>query len=389
MAHVLIGWELGGNRGHAVTVLSVAKALRSSGHRVTIALQRIDALSREAADGFEIWQAPLSPRLLITAPRQNSVSAQSHGDTLAAIGMDDPQIVSAVLRGWSQILNSVKPDAVVADFAPFLLLSSRSTIPTVAIGTGFTLPPSTLPNFPSFTREPALPEEATLDSINFALKKHGKAPLSALPQVYCADEAVVGTFTEIDPYRNLSARALVSPMTPGPMPGEAKTRSEVFVYANSSVDRGAALWSALQKSRLPIRMFTPDLPTSYRNALHARGFAVEEKPLSFSAIASRSRILLSTGSHGFVCSGLLAGIPQVICPNDLEKALTAAAVGHLGVAGVASLRSIETDAFSSSLIEIYDQDDIAHRARKFAEKLRTRANIPFELSVTQAVERVA
>jgi rhamnosyltransferase subunit B len=60
MAHILIGWELGAGRGHALRIAQLAKALRAAGHRLSFAVQRVDALDPEA--GGEVWQAPVTPR---------------------------------------------------------------------------------------------------------------------------------------------------------------------------------------------------------------------------------------------------------------------------------------------------------------------------------------
>lgn len=387
MAHVLIGWEFGGNRGHAANAFDLARTLRKLGHKVTFALQRIDSLSPDEADGSAVWQAPLTPRLLVSSGRRRAAATHTHGDTLAKLGFDDPDIVAAVIRAWHALFAAVKPDLVCADFAPFLLLAARWSIPTVAFGTGFTLPPAELESFPSFTGKPGMPEEPTLGSINQALTALGRATLTALPQVYAADESVVRTFAELDPYRNHVKRDWVSPCVPLPI-GEAAEGREIFVYTGPSIDPDAELWAGLGLSGLSVRMFIPGISPMYRSHLRSRGFIVEDGPVDFRLIAARSRLLLSNGNHGFVCSGLLAGLPQVLCPYDLEKSLTAADITRLGVGGMSPLQSIKREPFASALRNIYDNAELAQRARDLSVVLRARADRPYHEAVVEVVGRI-
>ena len=388
MANVLIGWEFGGNRGHATTAVTIARTLRKLGHKVTFALQRIDALLPDEVEGSAVWQAPLTPRLLVNSGRRRGPATHSHGDTLAKLGLDDPHIVAAIIRAWHELFAAVKPDIVCAEFAPLMLLAARGSMPTFAFGTGFTLPPAALESFPSFTGTPGMPENQTLDSINQALAEFGRTPLGSLPEVYASDECIVATFSELDPYRKFLKRDLVSPCVPLPVEGSSESGTEIFVYTGPIIDPNSQLWDGLAISKLPVRLFMPDIAPSYRSQLRARGFIVEEAPVPFGLIAARSRILLSNGSHGLVCSGLLAGIPQVLCPYDLEKSLTAAEITRLGVGGVAPLKSIRREPFAASLRSIYDNNELNQRAKDLSVILRKRAAKPYHVSVAEAICRV-
>src|SRR5688572_18816935 len=137
MAHVLLGWELGGNRGHAMRLAGVGRLLRGLGHRVSYALQRIDGLDPADVAGDAVWQAPLTPRLLAGGRRSVEGPPTGMGDILARLGMAEPGIVSAMTIAWRGFLDQVRPDLVLGDFAPFLLMAVRGRVPTVALGIGF------------------------------------------------------------------------------------------------------------------------------------------------------------------------------------------------------------------------------------------------------------
>jgi hypothetical protein len=339
MAHVLLGWELGGNRGHATTLLGIARELRARGHRVSFALQRLDCLPAEEVDGAELWQAPVTPRLLLNSAKLRSAPPATMGDILVRLGFDDPWLIESLIRGWDRLLAAIGPDLVVAEYGPFLLAAARGRVPTMSVGTPFGVPPAAMSRFPSLNgAEPAWDEGQSLAVMNGALARCGRAALGSFPGVFASDRALAGGFAELDPYRQWRADPLVRPITGGPVDIAPAGGDEIFVYAPEQVQVEAPLWQGLAETGLPVRVYVSSVAANYRDRLRAMGLRVEDGPLPFAEIGRRSRLLLSHGGHGFVCAGLLAGLPQVICHFDLEKYGIARAVTDLGAGGMVSLR---------------------------------------------------
>jgi rhamnosyltransferase subunit B len=388
MAHVLLGWEFGGNQGHATALLSVAAALRKRGHRISFALQRIDAIAPERLDGAAVWPAPVTPRLLINTSRPSKGHPQSMGDIMARLGFDDPVLVEAMLRAWRQLLDAIRPDLVISDYGPFLLNAARGRVPTIGAGTAFSTPPSVMSRFSSLTGEaPLFDEGQVLEAVNTALARSKLTPLERLPQIFQASREMGGSFAELDPYAEWRRDPLVMPMLRGGPPALAPTGGEeVFVYAPEQVRIDAALWDGLARSGLPVRVHVPNVPADLRRELADKGLKVEPDPLPFVRIAERSRLIISHGGHGFVCSALLAGLPQVICHFDLEKLIHARAITNLGLGGMVPMRQIEPDAFAASLVEVYRNEDLANRARAAAPGFQSRYDRPKEESVADAVD---
>jgi rhamnosyltransferase subunit B len=388
LAHILLGWELGGNRGHAVRLAQIADILKSRGHQVSFAMQRVDALSVAETGGSPVWPAPVTPRLLVNTARPQSDNPNTMGDILARLGCLEAEMVAAMLRAWRQLLSAIRPDAIVAEFAPWLLLAARGRLPAVAGGTGFDTPPSDMPYFPSLTGRPAVFEEAEiLDSVNRALRSVGSEPLAALPAMFAADRELAGTYRELDGYAEWRTRPLVRPALPVPPPEIAPAAGEeIFVYAPELLKLEAPLWQGLAASKLPVRVHIPKVGETYRQGLREMGFAVEPEPLAFSTIAQRSRLLVSHGGHGFVCSALLAGLPQVVCPYDLEKTVYARAVTKFGLGGFVPLAQIKPAAFAKSLINLHRDDALADRAREAAPGFQARYSAPMQQEMADAVE---
>lgn len=388
MARILIGWEFGSCRGHGPRLGALARSLHEAGHEPVLALQRLDAVPAEAVPGLQVWQAPVSPRFIVGAAPAPKGPPAGMADLLARAGMDDKAIVVALVRAWQRLLGGVRPDVVIADFAPHLLLAARGRHPTIAFGNGFTLPPSTLPDLPALIETPGVDQQAVLGRVNAALIDAGVGTIAALPQVFAADRSIPATVAELDPY---TADRLEIPAIPQSIDFDARSGDgdEIFVYAPERIEANAPLWHALAAAGLPVRAFLPEGDAGLRDALVGQGIPCETEPLTFAEMARRARLLLSGGDHDLVCAGLMAGLPQVICHFDLESLFCGLALARAGLGGHAALGGIKPELFSVSLQQVYNDEGLAARARAAAPGFRTRGQPPAGRTVIEAVESLA
>ena len=391
MARILIGWELGANRGHIERITRIAEALAATGHDVALALQRLDAPAGALHRRISLWQAPVWPRLLVNAARPNGHPVATMGDILARVGLDRSEAVAGMIAGWQAILGAVAPAVVIADYAPMLLTAARGRVPTIGVGTGFERVPSGMDRFPSLNgRDAAYDEAMLLDSVNRALGGLGRAPLPALPELFHADVSLCGCFAELDPYATWRGEPVVSPTIARGIAGEAGGRGEeLFVYGFEITMAESPLWDGLARSGLPVRVHIPKATAALQARFARAGFAYEPHPLGFDRIAERSRILLSHGGNGFVSSALVAGIPQAVTHYDLEKRIAGHGVMRLGVGGQVSLQGIKPDAFAASLRALYEDEAIRRRCLDLAPSFRARAARPLEVEAVAAAIRLA
>ncbi|MGF1549299.1 MAG: nucleotide disphospho-sugar-binding domain-containing protein [Sphingomonadaceae bacterium] len=391
MAHILLGWEYGGGSGHTRKLVQIAERLKESGHRVSYALKQVGSIGLDRTQGAAVLPTPQFPNALAPMPKRKRRPHHTLGDIFVALGLGDPAATAAVLSSWRDLLKAAKPDIVVAEYAPTLLLAARGRYPTVATGTGFSLPPAAMPRFPSLTGKPPTFNEAnTLAAVNKALERLGDEPLESLPAIYAATRSVVASFPELDHYRQWRKEPRVAPTIPVPRPEPSSGEGEeVFVYSSTVPNPEAAIWKALEASKLPVRIYLPGIGPPYRGKLEARGFKVEPRPLSFPEIGKRSRILLSHGGCGFVSSGLLTGLPQVVCHLDLEKMMQGRAVKRLGIGGFVAMRNIKPEPFAENLRKIWHNDNIRNRARNLAATVAAREQPEMEASIAAAVEELA
>ena len=385
MARVLIGWELGANRGHAMRMAALGAHIRHAGHEVSFAVQRIDALSETDAGGSPVWQAPVTPRLLVSGSYSGGGATTGMADTLARLGFDDGGIVAAMIRSWHRLIAAIRPNVVIGDYAPFLLLAARGRVPSIAIGTGFSLPPASLQRLPQLVDGAgATDQQELLATINHALERFDTPPLIALPRLFKADRMIPASFAELDPYAVDRCEVLASPI-PADFTARAGSGEEVFVYAHEQIALDAPLWRGLAASGLPVRIYPQRASAALLNALSAHGFLVEVEPVDFATIATRSRIVVSHGGHGFACAALAAGLPQIIFPHDLEKLLNAMAVAREGLGAQVSLGNFDPDQFGVHLVSFYRDEALARRTRARAELLSRRDQPNFASSVVASV----
>ncbi len=385
MARILLGWEFGANRGHVIRLTAVADALRAAGHEVSFVVSRLDAMHAQKIADTAIWQAPLSPRMMAGGGARIAGPAAGMADIVGRLGMDDPEIVAAVLGAWRRLLDAIRPDLVIGDFAPFLLLASRGRVPSISVGTGFSSPPADMAELPVLLPGIAGIDQALLlDAVNAGLAQTGAPPIAALPEIFFADRPIVATFAELDPYGATRTAPIVFPDGIDTRVAAGKG-DEIFVYLPDFIPADSPVWSGLAASGLNVRVHIGLGDAAVQAAVARQGFIVEPEPVPFARIAERSRLLLSHGGHGFICAGLTAGLPHVVCHFDLEKLWHGLALARAGLGGHVALPSIRTEPFAESLRKLFNDDAIADRSQAAAERFRNRAQTPFQAAVLDAV----
>ncbi|WP_157220241.1 glycosyltransferase [Flavisphingomonas formosensis] len=369
MARILLGWELGAGRGHAVRLTRLARRLRAHGHRPILALQQVGALPEDVA---EILQAPLWPGQIVTLARRAAGPPRGMGDILATLGLGDIAAMTGMLRAWDGLIGAVRPDAVAAEFAPGLMMAAHGRVPLLALGNGFSLPPANLDHFPALGADaPREPEEALRDRLNVARAACGRSPLASLPALFASDCALVSTFVELDPYRAWRPTGHGAPVTDGPVPaaGEGK---EVFVYLSEPARLPAAFLDGLAASGLAVTLHVRALSPAEAAGLAATGFRIEPLPVPFARIVGEAGLLVSQGGLGFVSSALIAGLPQLILPFDMEKSLTAAAITGLGLGETVEAGRFDAQSFGATLRRLAGDSVLTKRARAAAPRFRAR-----------------
>lgn len=390
MARILFGWELGANRGHIERLLPMARRLLDSGHEVALALQQIDCVGLDRDPRITLWQAPVWPRLLINNLQDGSRRVATMGDILAQLGLDRPGCLAAMISGWDAIFAAFRPDVIVADYAPALLAAARERVPTISVGDYFSCPPYQLDRFPNLTGTPnAYDEDVLLDTVDADLVSVGRAPLAGLPALFAADHVMVGNFAELDPYRPLRIGNYCAPSIKLPLAdGNGGGGEEVFVYGYNRVGADSPIWAGLAATRRTVRVHMRDATREHLACFKRLGFIFEPKPLSFPTIARRSCVAVSYGGNGFTSACLVAALPQLMMPFDLEKLLTARAVDALGLGKMLGFNGVTADQVTEAVNALASDTVLAAKLRTLAPEVKSRMTVSMADEVIACITRL-
>lgn len=391
MARVLLAWELGGNSGHIVRLAGIAEQLLARGHSVDLVLQRPDALrqARQLLDRVTVRQAPIWPGQLQYGGQLALPLAASYGDILANFGMTDSGMLEFLLRAWDQLYADARPDIIVGDFAPAAILAARGRLPTVAVGTGYTVPPSHLQAFPVFHPErdqPNVAEAQLLAVANRALERFDRALLDRLPAMAAADRLYPAVFAELDPYATHRPAPPLPPFLNGGAAaaegGDALFAYLPFADMRGNGERVVAAIVALAREKVPILAHLPGLPPALAQQLVDAGVALHARKVPPAEIAAQARLVLSSAGMGLVSTALVMGLPMALLPSGIEQRLTALAVEKLGTG-----RILDASDMASQLHALWADAALAAAARTQAPGFRARLGNPQSL-VADGIEQM-
>lgn len=300
---------------------------------------------------------------------QNPMPAVSMGNILFDLGLSVPGAFTGLIRAWSKMLAQIRPDIVIADYAPALSCATRGRVRTIALGNGFCQPPADMANFPAILElsKKSVPEPL-LDVINSELRAAGCSKVANAPAIFSTDDTVIACFAELDPYRKWRKDAYALPHMPSLAPVVDELGDEVFVYFYKADGEATKLWDILASTGLKTRIFIAQAHRDNYPALRERGFVVETEPMSWKLIGKCSRMVISHGGLGFTSTAMMMGIPQFVVPYDLEKIVTGLTVRKLGVGDCAMLYD-DPNSVAERVLAVNQDKQIRSKARSMAKSI--------------------
>jgi UDP:flavonoid glycosyltransferase YjiC (YdhE family) len=375
VSRYLLTWELGLNLGHLARLLPIASQLKARGHSVLVAVREIPAAAPVFGPvGIPFVQAPHLPRGFPHPER-----ACGYADILLSQGWNDRQILWGLTQNWHNLIRMFRPDAVLANFSPTAQLATRiAAIPTIVIGNGFELPPATdpLPPFPGFSwataDKAAASESAALINANAVLKRFTQPELGSLSELIAVAMTRYVTLPELDHY---GARRNVQYV--GPLLGALPTKTidwpqgskRIFACLRPDTSHLDAILEALQSSAAAAVCFTPGFTTIQLQRYANAGMVYSSQLVDLNHLAPDADACVSYGAEGTVATFLLAGVPQLISPWDVEAQMAARRIEALG-AGVV-LRGIQTaQSVAESLEHLCTETGFRQKAKEFSQHHR-------------------
>jgi hypothetical protein len=375
---VLIANEAGGGRGH-VTMLGVAA--RAFGNSVDCVAALADRThAGEVGDCCQqVLRAPALRMLPEVWANPTLEGNAGWGDYLAACGLVRPDVVRHSLEWWRKTIVAQDISVLVADYAPLAMRAAQGLqadgwqMQIVALGTGYGVPPAQLERFPVLMPEYSRvvhPEAETLAVVNQVGAETGLDPLPRLPAICQADLTLACTFDFLDPYAALrSAGEVFQPLQS--VPELASSGDELFVYMSGrNLVQTPGLLRALEILPMPRRGYLPGAESAVVARLAASGMVIEPAAVTSEAIARRSRVVLHTAPHGTLCMAMLAGLPQVGLPRNLEQVFHGRRVAERGVLRLLHGPDVGTEAIIDAVMQSASGEAPRRAARDLAMQLR-------------------
>jgi len=371
----LLGAELGSGFGHAARLATTAETLGSMGVATVAALPDLSVLEAfPALTAGRVFAAPRGRRpgrfqqALIGRPPPR---AAGMSDILALNGYGEPDILSGVVRGWRALIDQLKPDLIVSDYAPGLNLAACGRAPVICVGNGFTLPPlvSPIPR-QSVARPPVLSEHDLVEAMSSVLPA-GAPPLASLAAVFEGEGRCLTCFPMFDPYQV---------WRPGEGEGPLQRREAndqrgdgVFAYLNLAAPDIEDMLFGIVAAGVPTRVFIPEAPRAMLAYLDEVGVRADIRPPELAEAIGNARLVIHHGGLGVAQAAAEIGRPQLIAPTDAEKDFTANQLKNAGAARLLGTGKDPIIRAESDVREALNAPELTAAARGLGEALRAHA----------------
>lgn len=386
MAKILIGWESGGGFGHAVLMRMAARELKARGHEPVLAMKDvIEPAPMLKDEDYPVIQGPYYNRP--TPPHFRPFTAATFADILAVTGFWNVDELAALLRAWDSLFDVVRPDVVLAEYAPIMVLAARGRYPTVMYGTGFTMPPTDVEQYPRLQPKTkiTMPEADVLAVVQEAQRRRGAPVPKRLPEIFECDHRFPCCFPELDPYRDVRREPVTPPLGELPPPSAPPKEAGFFAYLAADAKRLGRALSGFIKSGVPGGVFLRAPPPALKAQLKQTKLTLYEEPVPLEQAFAKARVVVHHGGAGTAEACLTAGRPQMIFPRHLEQTLTARALQSLG-AGLYVPRDATDEMIAKALRKMATDDEMSARAAALSKDIAARGPRPGVTPIVDACE---
>ena len=376
MAHIHLAWELGGGLGHAGRLKTLSHALLARGHQVSLSLRDLGHTRRLLAVlPVPKFQAPVWLHRTMGMPANQASLAEIliPSGYLEAAGLD------GLVDGWRALFSATRPDLVVGDYAPTALLAARSLgLPTASVGIGFYSPPPgrALPDLRPWeqlgTARLAAAEAHLLRTANAVLAGHRAPALARACDLLLGDLPLLCTWPELDHYGRPAASAQWYGPNFVPQTGTAPYWPEgsgpkVFAYLKREHEAHGAVLQALADAGCRVCCYLPEVASGMAPPVMAPAIVYSRTPVSLDAAMAEADLCVCHGGEATLVQALLAGVPVLMLPMQLEQFLICQRV-DVGGAGINAARLPWPVAWPAVVSRILGEGRYRAAAKAFATR---------------------
>ena len=375
MAHILFAWELGGGYGHLDRMFRIGDTLEATGHQLSYVvrdLPRAELLARKS--NLTLLQAPYYARSGAQLP-----AAINYSDILVRCGFAHPTELSGLVRGWQHLYKLIKPDLLLCDHSPTALLAARfMNIPACSAAQGFFTPPVNVNPFPSLQPWNSISEQqltqkdsAALSTINQVAANFSSPPLSQMGQLFDLHDHFLCSFPELEHYQDRPDGQYCGPIFSNsgqPFTAwEESTGPKIFIYLSAAQKQFKSLIQQLRTSPYKVLIHPRDINWQHTNQSIDQSLYISPMPVDMSRVARHADLIICHGGFGTCTASLLAGIPLLILPQQLEQTLFGYSLAKQQLASMMT-DSPATTNWINLIEQLLTNETIKKRVSGFQEK---------------------
>jgi hypothetical protein len=293
-------------------------------------------------EGFQFIQAPLCSSFIVG----NSTTA-SYAEVLMRVGFLQPASLAGQLLAWRGIFEQVSPALVVMDSAPSATLALRDLpIPFFTVSHGFGAPADQCP-WPAFAIAEKFSaqrihssEQSVLDCANASAAMAGMSALPNLGALYPAATTYITSIAQLDHYERKTDQYIGStamtttgnnvpwPIQFGPQ-DTGELPAKIFVYLKSHYTGLDLIFSTLAAMPVQVIAYIPGISGANLKKWNSAAISVSTEPVNLQTVLTDCAALVCHGG-GLVEPTLLAGVPILIFPTQVEQMIMAQKIDDLG-----------------------------------------------------------
>jgi hypothetical protein len=376
MRHILIVWELGGNLGHLARLHLTAQTVAEKNIQVTFAVRNYTtAAPWLAARG---WPCVPAPRT--ASHGWNAIAPVGHADWFLCEGFEQTGQVETLVSEWAAVIESLKPDAILLDFAPAATYAAHYLqVPYLVSSVGFCVPPyfdkaaCFRPWEPQSLAQAQVADERlkpVFGALRQLLGSHAAEDLQAL---YPPQAVRLCTFAEMDHFADRAPGTAYTgvlwdesaslPLVQWSGAGHKK----VFCYLNGPAHNVTPFLEVLKRHKHDAIVVAPHLPPSMAADYASAHMQVCVQPVNLKAFLPWADVTVTHGGVGLVGQSLCAGVPLLLLSQQAEQALLARRMVQQHFA-LATFRATAQDLLEQKLGAVLESEAIKSEVQTFAQR---------------------
>jgi|ERR1039457_2771931 UDP:flavonoid glycosyltransferase YjiC (YdhE family) len=374
MSRIAFVWELGSSYGHISVLLPFARRLKQRRHDVVLVLRELHNVSNMLSDEIPVFQAPL------WLPQLNGLPEPplNYSEILLRYGYFNADGLAGLVSAWRSLFALHASDVIVADHSPTALLAARSMgLAATTLGSGFYFPPrqTPMPNMRPWLNVPRgrleNSDALVLNNMNLVLSAYKVQPLVSVSELFEIEENFLRTFSELDHYpqrepaRYWGACCNMEMGQEVSWPdGEGK---RVFVYLEPQSRDFAKVLETIAALGLRAFVCAPGISDDLRRQYESSRIIVSAKPFRLDKLLEGCDLVIGYAGHGMTAGMLMAGVPLLLLPTQLERFLLATRVAATG-AGITVNPEAPLPDYPALIRMMLDAPGYRENARLFAKK---------------------